>query len=135
MVRSLSFSNDGRTLFAGGCQNVAASWNVETGGLIAAIDLPLPDVYAKSLAYCQSSKMLAVGAAADYRNPEGNVIFLFDGTNGTGKPVAVLRGHRSTIQSVAFSPDGKLLASSSFREAIHLWDVTAIRKSAEKGRR
>jgi WD40 repeat protein len=38
---------------------------------------------------------------------------------------ATLKGQTSGLNSVAYSPDGKTLASGSSDETIKLWDVTA----------
>jgi len=45
-----------------------------------------------------------------------------------GQPVRTLEGHTSWVRSVAFSPDGKLLASGSDDDTIKLWDVATGRE-------
>jgi WD40 repeat protein len=45
-----------------------------------------------------------------------------------GQPVRTLTGHTWGVKSVAFSPDGRLLASGSNDETIKLWEVATGRE-------
>jgi len=48
----------------------------------------------------------------------------------TRQEKAILKGHTSLVISVAFSPDGKTLASASWDETIKLWDVATGKEQA-----
>ncbi|MGO9109518.1 MAG: protein kinase domain-containing protein [Thermoguttaceae bacterium] len=54
----------------------------------------------------------------------GNYVSIWDATNG--KELTTLRGHESTLRTLSFSPDGKLVLTTS-------WDRTARAWNAETG--
>jgi dipeptidyl aminopeptidase/acylaminoacyl peptidase len=130
------FSPDGRTL-AVGCQKADASiylWELATGRLRLKLNHG-EDV--THLAFSPDGRLLAAANNnIAYRNyalrPEsfGHTVpqphvHLWDLAAGT--EIQVLKGHQGAISSLAFSPDGKLLATGSDDTTVLLWDATRFK--------
>jgi WD40 repeat protein len=73
--------------------------------------------------YAVSPDGTLVATAVD--DPGDPAIRLLDAA--TGRVLAVLRGHTGLVTALAFSPDGKTLASASHDTTVLLWDVPRAR--------
>ncbi|MFF3662774.1 WD40 repeat domain-containing protein [Streptomyces olivochromogenes] len=48
----------------------------------------------------------------------------------THRDITALTGHNGPVESVAFSPDGKTLASGSNDHTVRLWDTAFVQPAA-----
>lgn len=126
-VRSLAFSQGGKTL-AAGIDNFATLWDVASKRGITTLEGHSSDV--RSIAFAADGQTLATG---------GETIKLWDMTTHKG---STLRGPAVWVKSIAFSPDGKTLASACVDgpvrlsdwkpkpNSLRLWDVATQREIA-----
>jgi WD40 repeat protein/serine/threonine protein kinase len=113
-IYSLDYEPGGKRLATGGQDGTVRIWDIETGALLKALPRGAETIYA--LRYSPDGRILAAGEGfppwemAESMRGKG-VIRLWD--SASGKLVRTLRGHFQNVMGVAFSPDGKTLASVS----------------------
>ena len=117
-LMKIAFSPCGN-LIAGGMYGELHLWCAESLTTLFAIPQPQSEKpYA--LAFSPCGRYLASGTWWQ-EGMEKMAIRLWD--VASGENITTLWGHPTDIQSLAFSPDGTLLASGSFDGTIMLWDV------------
>ncbi len=120
-LMDIAFSPSGN-LIAGGLFGELRLWCADTLTTLHAIPQPQErELYA--LAFSPCDKYLASGTWWE-AGMEKMAIRLWDVVSGEN--IATFWGHPTDIQSLAFSPDGTLLASGSFDCTTILWDVKSL---------
>ncbi len=137
-VLSVAFNPDGKTIASGQIYNGISIWDTNTGKILHTLPAQGDEVYeeweweaVRIVAFSPDGKTIA--SDGKYR-----VIHLWD--TDTGKHIRTVggglieainsgtldsfRGHRGTINSIAFSPDGKTIATGSSRDGtFKFWDM------------
>jgi WD40 repeat protein len=127
-AESIRFSPDGNLLAVGDTFRTVRVWDVATGKERAVLSAPTPGNI-NSLTFSADGKLLAAG---NFSGNKAGRVRLWD--VATGKQLADLEGPEWSVPTVAFSPNGKLLAaagSAGFLGAadsgytVKVWDVSA----------
>lgn len=130
-VSACAFSPDGRTILSCSWDNTLKLWEAATGTLRMTMSLITGEVVTKPY----GTEHADYGTCCAF-SPDGMMIVVGTGYHSlqlwdvdTGKRMFALEGHTGEITSVAFSPDGSLLASAGGE--LILWDVSARQMMAQ----
>lgn len=112
-VETIAFSQDGK-LIAGSWEGTIGVWTAETGKRINTLRFA---THIKSLSFVPGSAILAA-AGTD------KVIRILNA--GTGGELRKLEGHAESVESVQFSPAGRLLVSGGLDSSVKLWEALTV---------
>lgn len=76
-----------------------------------------------SVAFSPDGTVLASGGYNKYKTPEGQATTIYLWNPNTGELIGKLTGHSKRVDSLAFSPDGHIIASHSYDQTIKLWNL------------
>lgn len=123
IISSLTFSPDGQSLAVAGkgkskCQDKLCIWKLGTKQVV---EIFPNQRFVNSIAYNPVDNRILVSAGKDKTIKLWNIK-----SKSPQEEICTLDKHKEIVTSVAFSYDGKFLASGSRDGIVHIWDTLSI---------
>ncbi|HBI45705.1 MAG TPA: hypothetical protein DDY78_23055, partial [Planctomycetales bacterium] len=119
-VAALAYRPDGKLLAASGWREVELI-DPNTGDVVGKLPGQTGDVTA--LAFSRDGLQLAVASGSPGTTGEVRLYKTAAGALPAGSPAQTIAAHKDVILDVAFSPDGKALATCGYDRLIKLWNT------------
>jgi WD40 repeat protein len=123
-VARVLFTPDDRQVFTVSLDKSIRVWDVKSGRMRRVFRPPIGDGYEGSFYAAALSGDGQLLAVAGYNKPGGELGHIYLIAVAENRIERTLVGHTHDVVSLAFSPDGKLLASGSRDNTAILWDVS-----------
>ena len=118
-VITVSFSLDGNTVISGDRKGKIIFWDAHSGDIIRILPEIMPNAL-KSMAISPDGTRIAI-APRDSRGHNDRTVQIL---SAEGEQLGILGGHHTfSLNTVAFSPDGKTVVSGQGYGGIILWDL------------
>ncbi|MFT4637266.1 MAG: serine/threonine protein kinase/WD40 repeat protein [Verrucomicrobiales bacterium] len=114
-AQSMLFSDDGRVLIAVSREGAVQVWDVKTASELRSFEAKAGG---RGVAISSDGAVLATTG-----HPFGSVNSIWLWSTKSGDALAELEGHKQSVVSLAFTPDGLSLASSSDDSTLKFWHL------------